>query len=160
MKTTGKSGLVNKDGNICRYPRFGYKYLNEKDRITKPMVKVNGKFEEIDFDKAYQIIADKIKSVNPDENIFLAGARLTNEEMYLIQKFARAAVGTNNVGSFHYLNRGNGYQFDSCANAPFEHIIKSSKVILFGFRPQHRGQTYGTFKFVLNTVFLGSSKTL
>jgi formate dehydrogenase major subunit len=52
--------------------------------------------------------------------------------MYLIQKFARAAVGTNNVGSFHYLNRGNGYQFDSCANAPFEHIIKSSKVILFG----------------------------
>jgi hypothetical protein len=34
------------------------------------------------------------------------------------------------------------------------------KVVLFGFRPQHRGQTFGTFKFLLNAVFLGSSKTL
>ena len=34
------------------------------------------------------------------------------------------------------------------------------RVLLFGFRPQHRGQTFGTFKFVLNAVFLGSSKTL
>ncbi len=34
------------------------------------------------------------------------------------------------------------------------------KVILFGFRPQHRGQTFGTFKLVLNSIFLGSSKVL
>jgi hypothetical protein len=34
------------------------------------------------------------------------------------------------------------------------------KVLLFGFRPQHRGQTYGTFKLVLNAIFLGSAKSL
>jgi hypothetical protein len=34
------------------------------------------------------------------------------------------------------------------------------RTVLFGFRPQHRGQTYGTFKLVLNAIFLGSSKAL
>lgn len=132
MKTTGKAGLINTDGNICRFPKFGYRHLNDAGRITKPMQKINGRFEEISFEKAFNLITEKIKAAKPDDNAFFAGARLTNEEMYLIQKLARAGAKTNNVTSFHYLNRGDGYIFDSAANVPFDQIAGASKIYLIG----------------------------
>jgi formate dehydrogenase major subunit len=130
MKTTGNNGLVNTDGNLCRFPKFGYNYLNDTTRITKPLLKINGRFEEITFKKAIDLIHDKIKVVQPDDNAFFAGARLTNEEMYLIQKLARAGAKTNNITSFHYLNRGDGYVFDSASNVPFEQLNGASKIYL------------------------------
>ncbi len=132
MRAEGRDGLVNPNGNLCKYGKFGYKYLNNKSRITKPLLKVNGRFEEIEFDEAFSIIAEKIKSVTPDDNAFFAGARLSNEEMYLIQKFARAGAETNNVTSFHYLNRGHGYISNATANVPFSQIRDASKIYLIG----------------------------
>ena len=132
MKVTGNEGLINKDGNLCKYPKFGYHYLNDVSRITKPLLKVNGRFEEISFKKAYEIIAEKIKNVEPDDNVFFTGARLSNEEMYLVQKLARNGAKTNNVTSFHYLNRGNGYIGNSMANVPFEQIKDANKIYLIG----------------------------
>lgn len=132
MKVTGHEGKINPDGNICRYPKFGYNYLNDVTRITKPLLKENGGFKEISFKEAYEIINEKISQVNPDDNAFFAGARLTNEEMYLVQKLARAGVKTNNVSSLHYLNRGDGYVFNSKNNVPFEQIKDASKIYLLG----------------------------
>jgi len=132
MKVTGNEGLVNKDGNLCKYPKFGYQYLNDVSRITKPLQKINGRFEEISFKEAYEIIAEKIKSVEPDDNVFFAGARLSNEEMYLVQKLARNGARTNNVTSFHYLNRGTGYVFNSNSNVPFGQLNEASKIYLIG----------------------------
>lgn len=132
MKVTGKKGKINTDGNICRFPKFGYLYFNDKNRVTKPLLKTGGKFEEISFDEALNIISYKIKSVTPDQNAFFAGARLTNEEMYLVQKLARFAAKTNNVFSFHYLKRGNGYSSNSNSNTPFEQLNGASKIFLLG----------------------------
>ena len=132
MKTTGVEGQVNTDGNLCRYPKFGYHYMNDKTRITKPLMKINGRFEEVSFQKAYDEITRRINSVKPDENVFFAGARLSNEEMYLIQKLARAGVKTNNVTSFHYLNRGQGYRNNSTSNTPFSQIKDAGKIYLIG----------------------------
>jgi formate dehydrogenase major subunit len=132
MKVTGSEGMVNRDGNLCRFPKFGYNYINDKSRITKPLYKVNGRFQDITFEEAYNLIEEKIKSVKADDNVFFAGARLTNEEMYLIQKLARGGVKTNNVSSFHYLNRGDGYIFDSASNVPFEQLTGASKIYLIG----------------------------
>ena len=132
MRINGSEGMVNKDGNICKYPKFGYNYLNRKDRITKPVLKENGEFKEISFKKAYEIIKEKIGEVQADENAFFAGARLTNEELYLIQKFARGAVKTNNVTSFHYLNRGKGYVKNSTSNVPFNQLEGASRIYLIG----------------------------
>lgn len=132
MKTTGKEGLVNADGNICRYPRFGYNVLNDGNRIKKPLLKVNGKYEEISFEKAAQIIKEKIQGVKSSENAFFAGARLSNEEIYMVQKLARTAAGTNNVNSFHYLFGGTGYDTAAVANVPFEQLKRANKIVLFG----------------------------
>lgn len=132
MRATGSYGEINKDTNICRFAKFGYRYLNDKSRILKPLLKVNGGFKEIEFDEAFKIITEKIKSAKPDENAFFAGARLSNEEMYLVQKLARNAAKTNNIASFHYLGRGDGYEKDNFKNVPFEQIGKAGKVILVG----------------------------
>lgn len=132
MKVTGGEGKVNADGNICRFPRFGYGYFNDKNRITRPLLKKAGKFEEISFDEAYKLIAEKITSVKPDENAFFAGARLTNEEMYLVQKLARAGAGTNNIFSFHYLGRGHGYRRISGSSVPFDQLKGAGRIYLLG----------------------------
>lgn len=132
MKVTGANGLVNKDANLCRYPKFGYHFMNDCSRVKQPLLKVNGKFEEISFEKAYGLIAERIKGVDPAENVFFAGARLSNEELYLIQKLARAAVQTNNVSSFHYFGRGSGYHHSSLANTPLDQLQGASRFILLG----------------------------
>ena len=132
LGVTGAKGLVNTDGNLCKYPKFGYSYLNDINRITAPMMKVDGKFEEITFEKAYQLIGERIKSSKPFENAFFGGARLTNEELYLVHKLARAAAKTNNVGSFHYLGRGEGYRTNCERNASFAEIPGASAIYLMG----------------------------
>ncbi|MEI7594613.1 MAG: FAD-dependent oxidoreductase [Bacteroidota bacterium] len=131
MKVTGKEGMVNIDGNLCKYPKFGYNYINSSSRITKPLYKINGKFEEISFEKAYEIIGTKVKASKADENAFFAGARLTNEEIYLIKKFAKEAVNTDNISSFHYIGRGD-YSKNSFKNAEFSELYAASKVYLLG----------------------------
>ncbi len=132
LGVTGRNGLINPDGNICKYAKFGYQYFNDVNRITKPLLKVNGKFEEISFEQAVWLIREKIKSVKPNENAFFGGARLSNEELYLIHKLARAAAKTNNIGSFHYLGRGEGYRNNYELNAPFAQIADASAVYIVG----------------------------
>ncbi|MDP2424152.1 MAG: FAD-dependent oxidoreductase [Bacteroidales bacterium] len=149
MSVTGNEGLVNKDGNICRFAKFGYRFMNDPKRITKPLLKKNSRFEPVGFEEAYDLIAAKIKSAFPDDNIFYAGARLTNEELYLIQKLARAGAKTNNVSSFHYLGRGGGYTFNSLANAPLDELEGVSRFILLGSEINNDNAVVG---FILNNI--------
>ncbi len=148
MKVDGAEGMVNADGNICKLPRFGYTYLNDSKRITKPLKKQGDGFVEISFEEAYTTIKNKIKAVSPDENAFFAGARLTNEEQYMIQKLARAGAKTNNVSSFHYLGRGD-YGFTSTANVPFSELKYASRIFVFGSEPNNEN---GVASFFINSA--------
>ncbi len=132
MKVTGNEGMINKEGNLCKYAKFGYNYINDTSRITAPLIKKNGKFEAISFEEAYKIITENIKKVKADENAFYAGTRLTNEELYLIQKLARAAVKTNNINSFANIYGASGFINSTESNAPFDQIKNASRIILFG----------------------------
>lgn len=127
-----RKGEINRLGLINRRQMFGYKLFNSKDRLTQPMQKVGKEWKEIGFERAYEIIADRIKNVKPDENSFFGGARLTNEELYLIQKMARAGAKTNNVSSFHYMGRGEGYFHNSNENASFCDLRGASKIFVAG----------------------------
>ncbi len=127
-----RTGEINRAGLINRKAFFGYKQFNRADRLKQPLLKRDGKFVPISFDEAYELIVDKIKEVKPDENGFFAGARLTNEEQYLIQKLARGAAKTNHISSFHYMGRGEGYFHNSNENTPFCDLRGASKVFVVG----------------------------
>ncbi len=132
MNVEGVRGLINSSQNISRQSKFGYRIYNETKRITKPLRKINGEFVEITFQEAYQVIKDKITSVDATKNAFFAGGRLTNEEIFLVQKLARAGAKTNNISSFQYMGRGKGYDRNSVANVPFNQLDNASKIYLFG----------------------------
>lgn len=88
-------------GHTCLKGRYAFKFYNHPDRLKSPMIKRNGKFEEVSWDEAYDHIAKeltRIKTANgPDAIAGISSARTPNEENYLMQKFIRAVVGTNNI---------------------------------------------------------------
>jgi len=131
-KMSGSNGLVNSEGNLCRYGKFGYEYRNRTDRITKPLIKTSEDYKEITFEEAFSIIYDKVKEVKADENIVFAGARLSNEELLLIKKFGHEALKTNQLGSFHYLGRGKAFHNASDMNVPFDQLNQASHIFLIG----------------------------
>lgn len=132
MKVTAPDGKVNKDGLLCKSGKFGYQYLNNPNRITKPLLKVDGKWESISFEKAFEIVKEKISSVDADQNMFFAGARLSNEELYMVNKLARNATKTHNIASLSYLGRGLGYHSNNVANARFEDLKEGSRIYYIG----------------------------
>ncbi len=88
------------DGGLCIKGWNAHVFVNHPDRLKKPLVRKNGKLEETAWDEALQVVADKlgeVKRQNPDSIAFLSSAKCTNEENYLLQKFARVVIGTNNI---------------------------------------------------------------
>jgi predicted molibdopterin-dependent oxidoreductase YjgC len=90
-------GPANK-GKLCIKGRFGVdEFVHHPERLTTPLIKRNGKFEPATWDESLDLIAVKLKSFKPDEVAVISSARCTNEENYVIQKFARGVLGTNNI---------------------------------------------------------------
>lgn len=103
-KVIGVTGNPEGDVNgrfLCVKGRFGYQFIHSEDRLKTPLVKKDGKFEETTWDKALQLVADRLKATKekygPDALGVLSSARCTNEENYLLSKFTRSVLGTNNI---------------------------------------------------------------
>jgi predicted molibdopterin-dependent oxidoreductase YjgC len=98
-----KTGMNN--GWTCVKGRFGSDYVHSPDRLQEPMIKnngpENGAFRAATWDEALDRVAEGLRKVKaahgPDAIGVLVSAKCTNEENYLLQKLARAALGTNNV---------------------------------------------------------------
>ena len=98
--TSDKDVGVNK-GWTCVKGRFGFDYVHSPDRLTDPLIRENGTFRKATWDEALAVVAKGLKKIKEKHGAdaigFLASAKCTNEENYVLQKLARAAVGTNNV---------------------------------------------------------------
>jgi len=84
-------------GNLCVKGRFGYSFINHPERLIQPLMRKNDKFAEVPWDEVLELTAKKFAQYKPENFAVLSSAKCTNEENYLIQKFARAVIGTNNV---------------------------------------------------------------
>ena len=85
------------EGKLCPKGNYAWEFINSPDRLTKPLIKKDGKFEEARWDEAYKLIVSKFKSYKGEEMACLSSARVSNEENYLMQKFARAVLKTPNI---------------------------------------------------------------
>jgi predicted molibdopterin-dependent oxidoreductase YjgC len=95
-----KTSPIN-EGKLCVKGWNVHEFIQSPKRLTKPLLRKNGVLTEASWDEALDYTVSKLKEIKAangsDSIAFLASAKVTNEENYLIQKFARAAVGTNNV---------------------------------------------------------------
>lgn len=93
-------GPANK-GHLCVKGRYAYTYVDADDRITTPRLRHQGHWHSAGWDEAIAFAADGLRRIvttyGPDAVGVLGSSRATNEENYLTQKFARVAIGTNNV---------------------------------------------------------------
>ncbi len=95
-----KSG-INGDF-LCNKGRYGFDFANREDRITEPMLKQpDGTFKTVTWDEALLFTGTRLKDIRDTRGGktigVIGGNRLTNEEAYLLQKFARSVLGTNNI---------------------------------------------------------------
>ena len=95
-----KSG-INGDF-LCAKGRFGFDFVESPDRLTKPLVRDNqGKLAETTWEHALRLAAGKLRETRDSKGGAAIGVigsnQSTNEENYLLQKFARAVLGTNNI---------------------------------------------------------------
>ena len=101
VRVTGVEGVGPNDGSLCVKGRYGYDFIHSPERLTKPLIRENGRFREAAWEEAMGLVAEKLGRIKaesgPDSIGVLTSARITNEENYVVQKFARAVIGTNNV---------------------------------------------------------------
>jgi formate dehydrogenase major subunit len=87
--------------STCVKGKFGWDFVNSRDRLTKPLIREGETFREATWDEALNLVATRLSEIKrahgPDAIGLIASSKCTNEEAYLMQKLARAVIGTNNV---------------------------------------------------------------
>jgi len=88
-------------GTLCVRGSYGYDFIHNSERLTKPLIRVNGSFEEASCEQALDKIAAELGRIKeahgPGSLAVLGSSKCTNEENYLLQRFARGILGTNNI---------------------------------------------------------------
>lgn len=88
-------------GHTCLKGRYAFKFYDHPERLNSPMIKRNGTFEKVSWDEVYDYIASKLTAYKnefgSDSMAGISSSRCTNEENYLMQKFFRAVIQTNNI---------------------------------------------------------------
>lgn len=128
--------------STCVKGKFAWDHIDSGDRLTTPLVRDGDAFRAATWDEALDVVARRFREVKtahgPDALAFIASSKCTNEESYLMQKLARAVIGTNNVDNCSRycqspatvgLFRTVGYGGDSGSIADIE---QASLVVIIG----------------------------
>jgi len=89
-------------GNACFKGKFGFEYVNDRQRLKEPLVRRHGVLELASWDEAIAAATAGLSAHKGAEFALVASPRNTNEELYLAQKFARLAMDSNNVDVASY----------------------------------------------------------
>lgn len=84
-------------GQACFKGKFGYDYPNSKSRLRRAYARQDGIVRDVDLDTAYWMASERLSNYVPNEFAVIGAPRGSNEDLYVAQKFARVALGTNNV---------------------------------------------------------------
>jgi len=88
-------------GHTCLKGRYAFSFYDHPERLRSPMIRRDGALVPVSWNEVYDYIAEKLthfrEQYGPDSIAGISSSRCTNEENYLMQKFIRAVVGTNNI---------------------------------------------------------------
>lgn len=88
-------------GNLCSKGWHLHEFIHSRNRLSDPLLRKDGRLQKVSWDEALDYTADALlhsqKQYGPDSIGILSSAKCSNEENYLLQKMARAGLGTNNI---------------------------------------------------------------
>lgn len=103
IRARGKENIGINDGNLCSKGRFGFDYIYSENRLTTPLVKKDGKLTPASWQEAFDYIAKKLGHIKENFGPSAIGAigsqRCTMEDNYMLQKFMRDVIETDNIDS-------------------------------------------------------------
>ena len=171
VEVTGLDGPANR-GRLCVKGLFGFDYLRHPDRLTRPLVRIEGarkdpadcldpraaraKFREADWEEVLDRAAGGLVRIRdgaggPRALAGFGSAKGSNEEAFLVQKLVRTGFGTNNVdhctrlchaASVAALLEGVG---SGAVTAPFTAAARSDVILVVGARPTENHPVAATF---------------
>jgi formate dehydrogenase (NADP+) alpha subunit len=124
---------------LCIRGSYGYDFVHSLDRLTRPLIRMNGNLEEKSWEEALELTAVELLRIKdkygPDSIALLGSARCTNEESYLLQRLARCVIGTNNIDSGNRLYNaatvaGLRVSLGFCQPSNFRDVLEKSDVIM------------------------------
>jgi len=142
--TPGRENSVNK-GTLCVRGSYGCDFIHSPDRLLKPLIKVNGHFEESSWETALQLVATEFQRIKDtcgsDSLAVLGSSKCTNEENYLLQRFTRSVLGTNNIdnggrlyNSASRVGLGSSLSFSGTTNY-LEDLEQTELILVIGADP-------------------------
>jgi formate dehydrogenase major subunit len=144
--TPNKDGGAN-HGHSCVKGRFAWGYATHKDRITTPMIRksIHDPWEKVTWDVAINYAASEIKRIQKkygrDSVGAISSSRCTNEEVYVVQKLVRAALGNNNVDTCaRVCHSPTGYGLkqtlgESAGTQNFDSVMHADVIVVIGANP-------------------------
>ncbi len=141
-------------GHACIKGRFAHEYARSKDRIRSPLIRqADGKFRKASWDEALGLVAENFKRIKathgPQAFGLISSARCTNEDNFVMQKFARTVIGTNSVDNCSRVcHSPSAYGLEKALGTgagtnSFEDVEKAKLLMIVGANPTEAHPVFG-----------------